>query len=460
MQTNTNQTTPNFKRGFLNLFSSPIKETPKAQKEPKVSSHIYLGRIKHIKEQHERTIKAKDKIISDLQYKLEILSLQKNIDVFREVVQKAEKEKIAKDINRNTLSNLKYLKENTLQYVYGHDDSNHLLIGNVSDEPHLLISGKTGSGKSVTLFNVLVSICSINTPKTLEISLIDPKILSFGDSRIDKSIFLKEEPSIYDNEQALLILKNAFDDMMNKYKIMRKAGVKDYRAIGLKAHVIFIDEIFELLEGDNAKEILNYITRIASLGRASGVHLVMATQSPRAKTLGGTLKANLSFIGHKMSNPTESKLIELPEAHKLKGKGDGFRYEKDEIIRFQATFIDAEKDETYQFFNPIHPIHPTDPKQTQNRPNTDPIHQPNTPTQNTEETAFSSLLNEIIDTVDEKGKIKPKSYFIDTKKRAELKKWDRALNILKSNELIKFTNGVGYFLVVDVTVALSSITDI
>jgi len=156
-----------------------------------------------------------------------------------------------------------------------------------------------------------------------------------------------------------------------------------------------------------------------------------------------------------MSNPTESKLIELPEAHKLKGKGDGFRYEKDEIIRFQATFIDAEKDETYQFFNPIHPIHPTDPKQTQNRPNTDPIHQPNTPTQNTEETAFSSLLSEIIDTVDENGKIKPKSYFIDTKKRAELKKWDRALNILKSNELIKFTNGVGYFLVVDYSVAIS-----
>ncbi len=444
---------------IFSLFTPSHLIDPKTTttKEPKVSSHIYLGRIKHLKEQHQRELEKRDKTISELKYQNDVLVMQRNIDVIREVREEYETKKVLETINRNTLSNLKYLKKNTLQYVYGHDQNNKILIGNVSEEPHLLISGKTGSGKSVTLFNVLVSICAMNTPKTLEISLIDPKILSFGDSRIDTSTFLKEEPSIYDNKQALVILKNAFDDMMNKYKLMRKAGVKDYRKIGLKAHVIFIDEIFELLEGDNSKDILNYITRIASLGRAGGVHLVMATQSPRAKTLGGTLKANLSFIGHKMSNPTESKLIELPKAHELAGKGDGLRFLNDEVIRFQATFMDIEKDETYQFFNPKHPIHHSDPKQTQNTPKTDPIHQPNTPTQNTEEMAFKELLEEIISTVDEKGKIKPKTYFIDTKKRAELKKWDKALNELKANELITFKNGVGYFLTVDYNVALNVI---
>jgi len=434
-----------------------VEPLPREQREPKVSSHIYLGRIKHIKEVHQREIEKKDKIISELRYKLDILEIQVNMKIFREVSAETEAKRAFSNVNRNTLANIKYLKKLTLQYIYGHDEKNNLLVGNVSKEPHLLISGKTGSGKSVTLFNVLVSICAINTPDTLEISLIDPKILSFGDSRIDTSTFLKEEPSIFDNDQALLILKNAFDDMMNKYKIMRKAGVKDYRKIGLKAHVIFIDEIFELLEGDNAKAILSYITRIASLGRASGVHLVMATQSPRAKTLGGTLKANLSFIGHKMSNPTESKLIELPKAHELRGEGDGLRFLKDDIIRFQATYLDIEKDETYQFFNKKSTRNTHNKKNAQKAPKTAPKRQPNTEQGQPEKEAFNALLSEIISTVDEKGKIKPKSYFINVKKRAELKLWDEALNELKGYELIEFKNGVGYFLVVDYNVAINII---
>ena len=446
-------TTP---KGTTPKGTKPKGTTPKGTK-PKVSSHIYLGQIKHLKETHKLEIEKKDKTISELNYRIEVLELSNSMKAFREISKKSDEIKKATSISRNTLANLKYLKKNTLEYILGHDINNNLIKGNVSNEPHLLISGKTGSGKSVTLFNVLTSICYSNTPKTLEISLIDPKILSFGDSRIDTSPFLKEEPSIFDNKQALKILKNAFNDMMSRYKLMRKKGVKNYRDIGLKAHVIFIDEVFELLEGSDSKEILSYITRIASLGRAGGVHLIMATQSPRAKTLSGTLKANLEFIGHRMSNPTESKLIELPKAHELKGKGDGLRVIESEIVRFQATFLDIEKDETYQFFNPIHPIHHTNPKQTQNRPKTDPIHQPNTPTQNTKETAFKELLEEIISTVDEKGKIKPKTYFIDIKKRVELKKWDKALNVLKANELITFKNGIGYFLTVDYSVATNII---
>jgi len=430
-----------------------------APKEPRVSSHIYLGRIKHLKEQHQRAIEEKNEIISDLKYKLDILEIQVNLKIFREVSAEKEAQRVLDNVNRATLANIKYLKKNTLEYIYGHDENNNLLKGNVSEEPHLLISGKTGSGKSVTLFNVLVSICAINTPETLEISLIDPKILSFGDSRIDTSTFLKEEPSIFDNEQALLILKNAFDDMMTKYKIMRKAGVKDYRKIGLKAHVIFIDEIFELLEGANAKEILSYITRIASLGRASGVHLVMATQSPRAKTLGGTLKANLSFIGHKMSNPTESKLIELPKSHELRGKGDGYRFLNDEIVRFQATFVDIEKDETYQFFNPK-PTHTTQTTKTTQKPTqTQPVPLTQTTAQTPENSAIYALKMEIVETVDNKGKIKPKSYFIDVKKKAEQRLWDKTINKLKADELIYFKNGIGYFLAVDYSVAINVIEE-
>jgi len=129
------------------------------------------------------------------------------------------------------------------------------------------------------------------------------------------------------------------------------------------------------------------------------------------------------------------------------------------MTRFQATFIDSNLDSIYTYFHPKHPTHPTQIKQTQNTPKTDPKQQPNTQATTAEDKAFTSLLNDIINTVDEKGKIKPKSYFINTKKRAELKKWDYALNDLKTKELIKFKNGVGYFLTVDISVALNSITD-
>lgn len=430
----------------LNFYQDvPVVKT----KEPKVSSHIYLGRIKHLKDVQERKVELLASEIEQLKYKNEVLEIQVSLKILKDVSSQ-EQRTVPVGVNSNTLMNLKSLTKNTLEYILGHDENDRLITQNISNEPHLLIAGKTGSGKSVTLFNILVSICHNNTPETLNISLIDPKILSFGDKRIIDSSFLREKPSVGDNEQAEKILSNAYNQMMKRYQVMVKEGVKDYRDINLPAHVIFIDEVFELLEGSNAKSILGYITRIASLGRAGGVHLVMATQSPRAKTLSGTLKANLEFIGHRMSNPIESKLIELPKANELLGKGDGLRVIGSEVVRFQATYIDIDKDETYLFFNPKHGKNKIDPIHTQNRPNTeDPKHY------NIEVT---ELKKEIIKTVGEDSKIKPKSNFINTSKRAELAKWSQAINELKADEIIAYEKGKGYFIAVDYHTAISIIS--
>jgi hypothetical protein len=156
-----------------------------------------------------------------------------------------------------------------------------------------------------------------------------------------------------------------------------------------------------------------------------------------------------------MSNPTESKLIELPKAHELKGKGDGLRVLQNgsDITRFQACYIDIDSDETYACFNSKHPIHLNDPKQTQNRPNTHPIHK----TQHTDISGLKRLKMSIIENIENEGKIKPKSFFIDTKKRVELSLWNKAINELKRDEIILFKNGVGYFLIAEYNTALDII---
>jgi energy-coupling factor transporter ATP-binding protein EcfA2 len=434
MQTNNTQEPQNFRRAFLSIFST----SPKEIKKP-LMNHEHLEKILNLQKE-----------IQELKYQNHFLKKGKSTPTptptpQTPLVQVEEAPtQPTKSSSIETIDYLHLLRENSLEYVLGRRN-NATIIGNISEEPHLLIAGKTGSGKSVTMFNILVSILNSNTPNSLQISLIDPKILTFGDKRIVGSNYLKEKPSVGDNNQALTILQNAYDDMMKRYKIMVERGVKDYRDISLPAHVIFIDEIFELLEGANAKEILPLITRIASLGRAGGVHLVMATQSPRAKTLSGTLKANLEFIGHKMSNPIESKLIELPKAHELKGKGDGLRVIDGEMTRFQATFIDANLDGTYTYFHSKQYARKMEKEQSK--------YADVTTAQNVDIKALRELKKKIIETSDNQ-KVQPKSSFISLTSRGDLALWQTAINELKSEELIIFRKGKGYFLAADYSIAM------
>jgi len=304
----------------------------------------------------------------------------------------------------------------------------------------------------------LVSLVYSNTPKTLKISLIDPKILSFGDSRIENSAFLNEEPSIGDTPRALEILKSAYINMMQRYKLMKSKGVKDYRKIGLHAHVIFIDEVYELLTDKSKIEILTFLVKIASLGRQAGVHLVLATQSVRAEILSGNLLANVSKIGHLVANRTESQLLGFDDAHKLKGKGDGYKILNSEssYTRFQASYIDIESDATYQYFranlDQNHNLN-TQPK---------PVKPPHkigvlseTTTQTTQTTKTTLGINSGL-TIREKilmsaennkeGKIEAKKNLININSQQQRKLYETAIKKLIEDKAIEFKKGRGYFL--------------
>ena len=309
-----------------------------------------------------------------------------------------------------------------------------------------------------------------NTPSTLKISLIDPKILSFGDNRILNSSFLLEEPSIGDTQRALEILKSAYHGLMNRYQSMRAKGVKDYRKINLHAHVIFIDEIYELLTDNRAKEILKYITKIASLGRQSGVYLVLATQSIRAEILSGSLKANIKPIAHQVENATESNIIGIKNCHHLRGAGEGFKRlnNSNELVKFQATFLDIEEDSTYQFFrpktpntqtqdtqdtqdiDPRHPIHPEkwafdNPRHPRQLDTQDTQNRVNLGLNQTQDTQDKEMIRKILLSANN-GKIAGKKDIININSRAELKAHKRAINQLMEDEIIYYEEGKGYFL--------------
>jgi len=263
-----------------------------------------------------------------------------------------------------TLGYLKHLKPNSLQYIMGQDEFGNLIIQDLAREPHLMIAGKTGGGKTVTTFNILVSFAFANTPETLRLSLIDLKLLTFGDARIANSEFLHGVPPALDEESALELLRESHADMMERYKIMMEKNVKDYKDAGLHAHVIVIDEVAELLDMSEkalSKEVLKLISSIASMGRQGGVFLVMATQSPSAELLSGKLKTNLNTIGHLVSNSDQARILGLTDkennpnlvkANQLNGNGDGLKVLNGHSTptRFQATYIELKDHSSYQFF--------------------------------------------------------------------------------------------------------------
>ena len=217
-------------------------------------------------------------------------------------------------------------------FAVGKDIAGNCIIGNIAKLPHMLIAGTTGSGKSVCMNSIIISLLYKASPDDVKLIMVDPKMVELG---IYNGIPHLLIPVVTDPKKAAGALQWAVTEMMRRYKAMSDAGVRDlesYNSI-MEGHeedgkkipqvVVIIDELADLMLVA-AKEVEESICRIAQMGRAAGIHLVIATQRPSADVITGLMKANIpSRIAFAVASAMESRIIlDTQGAEKLVGKGD------------------------------------------------------------------------------------------------------------------------------------------
>lgn len=217
-----------------------------------------------------------------------------------------------------------------LTIALGKDIVGNPFITDLKKLPHLLIAGTTGSGKSVGINSMLLSLLYRNSPDTLKLLMIDPKMLEFS---IYNGIPHLLTPVITQSKQAIIALSNMVTEMERRYKIMSRSKTKNIenhnekvKKLGLEPFpyiVVIIDELADLMM-TSGKEVEFYIARLAQMARASGIHLIVATQRPSVDVVTGLIKANLpSRISYKVGQRIDSKVIlDAMGAESLLGRGD------------------------------------------------------------------------------------------------------------------------------------------
>ena len=216
-------------------------------------------------------------------------------------------------------------------FAVGKDISGTCIVGNIAKLPHMLIAGTTGSGKSVCMNSIIISLLYKASPEDVKLIMVDPKMVELG---IYNGIPHLLIPVVTDPKKAAGSLQWAVTEMMRRYKAMSDAGVRDLESYNsiieaegegtkLPQVVVIIDELADLMLVA-AKEVEESICRIAQMGRAAGIHLVIATQRPSADVITGLMKANIpSRIAFAVASAMESRIIlDTQGAEKLVGKGD------------------------------------------------------------------------------------------------------------------------------------------
>jgi len=235
-------------------------------------------------------------------------------------------------------------KEIKLPIALGKNISGHPIIGDLSAMPHLLIAGTTGSGKSVCINTIILSLLYRYSPEKCNLILIDPKMLELSTYEGIPHLLC---PVITEPKKATAALGWAVKEMESRYKLMTSVGVKNIDGYNLKNQkhmpyiVVVVDEMSDLMLVAG-KEIENYVQRLSQMARAAGIHIIMATQRPSVDVITGTIKANFpTRISFQVSSKIDSRTI-LGEqgAEQLLGKGDMlFMSAANKITRIHGPYV-------------------------------------------------------------------------------------------------------------------------
>ena len=244
--------------------------------------------------------------------------------------------------------------KSNVAFSVGKDIGGSCIVGDIAKLPHVLIAGTTGSGKSVCTNSLIVSMLYKSTPDEVRFIMVDPKMVELAPYNGIPHLLI---PVVTDPKKAAGALQWAVFEMMKRYKAFSEKGVKDlagYNALSetdeevkkLPTVVVVIDELADLMLVA-AKEVEDSICRVAQMGRAAGMHLVIATQRPSADVITGLMKANIpSRIAFAVASSLESRIIlDTPGAEKLVGKGDMlyFPLGSGKPTRVQGCFITPEE---------------------------------------------------------------------------------------------------------------------
>ncbi len=259
-----------------------------------------------------------------------------------------------------------YRSRGTLTLALGQDVSGRPFIADLGSMPHLLIAGATGSGKSVCINAVISCLVSIHTPETLRLLMIDPKMVELVNYNGIPHLLA---PVVTELEKAIGVLSWATREMDRRYKMFAKEKVRNVDAYNKKMVdegqeilpyiIIIIDELADMMMMA-PDEVERTIARIAQMARATGMHLIIATQRPSVDVVTGLIKANFpARVAFAVSSQIDSRVIlDSPGAERLLGKGDMLYMAADsaKLRRLQGVFVsDRELDRLVRFWRGMTP---------------------------------------------------------------------------------------------------------
>ncbi len=220
-----------------------------------------------------------------------------------------------------------FTESGPLEFIVGRDVSGEPITADIDKMPHLLIAGATGSGKSVAIHAMLISLLYKNSPRTLKMILIDPKRVELT---IYNSIPHLITPVITEGKKALGVFRWAIEEMEKRYEKLQAAGARDigsynksYPESPLPYLLIVVDELADLMTA-YGREVEGSVVRLAQMARATGIHLVLSTQRPSVEIITGLIKANITCrIALQVASQVDSRtILDMAGAEKLLGGGD------------------------------------------------------------------------------------------------------------------------------------------